>query len=313
MSAPSSIAALGSSYAAGPGVPPVEDVAAMRSGANYAHLLAQRLGARLTDLTVSGATTGTILDTPQTAWNGVSIPPQIDGLPADAELVTITAGGNDLGFIGATMSAAARAAGPDSGVAALLAAMARGSAGDAAGDIADGGAAESSDGPSPSGDGTASRGADLAPVLPPVPVPTDDDVERTAAWLARVVDAVRDRAPRARVLLVDYLSPRPRHHAGGRLGQCPGPRRPPHRPGRPRVRLRTRRRTQRRRARRRLRAQQRARPRLRRALGDGPRPDPPRPRRLLPPERRRHAGRRRRARGRARLSRRAPANQYPGP
>lgn len=206
MSAPSSIAALGSSYAAGPGVPPVEDVAAMRSGANYAHLLAERLGARLTDLTVSGATTGTILDTPQTAWNGVSIPPQIDGLPADAELVTITAGGNDLGFIGATMAAAARAAGPDSEVAALLAAMARGSVGDAAGDIADGGAAESSDGPSASGDGTASRGADAAPALPPVPVPTDDDVDRAAAGLARVVDAVRDRAPRARVLLVDYLS-----------------------------------------------------------------------------------------------------------
>ena len=206
MSTPSSVAALGSSDAAGPGVPPVEDVAAMRSGANYAHLLAERLGARLTDLTVSGATTGTILDTPQTAWNGVSIPPQIDGLPADAELVTITAGGNDLGFIGATMSAAARAAGPDSEVAALLAAMAGGSAGDAAGDTAEGGAADGTDGPSASGDGTASRGSDAAPALPPVPVPTDDDVERTAAGLARVVDAVRDRALRARVLLVDYLS-----------------------------------------------------------------------------------------------------------
>lgn len=202
MSAPSSIAALGSSYAAGPGIPPIEDVAAMRSGANYAHLLAQRLGARLTDLTVSGATTETILDAPQTAWNGLRIPPQIGGLPADAELVTLTAGGNDLGFIGATMSAAARAAGPDSEVAALLAAMAGGPASGAA----EGGAADGTDGPFASGDVAASRGSDTAPALPPVPVPTDDDVERTVAGLARVVDAVRDRAPRARILLVDYLS-----------------------------------------------------------------------------------------------------------
>lgn len=202
MSAPSSIAALGSSYAAGPGIPPIEDVAAMRSGANYAHLLAQRLGARLTDLTVSGATTETILDAPQTAWNGLRIPPQIGGLPADAELVTLTAGGNDLGFIGATMSAAARAAGPDSEVAALLAAMAGGPASGAA----EGGAADGTDGPFASRDVAASRGSDTAPALPPVPVPTDDDVERTAAGLARVVDAVRDRAPRARILLVDYLA-----------------------------------------------------------------------------------------------------------
>lgn len=51
------VAALGSSFAAGPGVAPIVDRRANRSGRNYAHLVAERLGARLTDLTVSGATT----------------------------------------------------------------------------------------------------------------------------------------------------------------------------------------------------------------------------------------------------------------
>ena len=59
------IAALGSSYAAGPGVPPVVNRAAMRSGNNYSHVLSRMIGAELTDLTVSGATTSTILDAPQ--------------------------------------------------------------------------------------------------------------------------------------------------------------------------------------------------------------------------------------------------------
>lgn len=59
------IAALGSSYAAGPGVPPVANRAAMRSGNNYSHVLSRMIGAELTDLTVSGATTSTLLDTPQ--------------------------------------------------------------------------------------------------------------------------------------------------------------------------------------------------------------------------------------------------------
>jgi lysophospholipase L1-like esterase len=84
------IAALGSSYAAGPGIPPVVNRAAMRSGRNYPHLLADALGAQLTDLTVSGATTSTILDTSQ------RVPPQLTQLPADADLVLITAAGNDL-------------------------------------------------------------------------------------------------------------------------------------------------------------------------------------------------------------------------
>lgn len=98
------VAALGSSFAAGPGIPPVEDRRAGRSRANYAHLLAERLGARLTDLTVSGATTQTLLDEPQRVRRR-TFAPQVAHLPADADLVTVTAGGNDLGYIGQAVEA----------------------------------------------------------------------------------------------------------------------------------------------------------------------------------------------------------------
>ncbi|WP_324290179.1 GDSL-type esterase/lipase family protein [Gordonia sp. SL306] len=43
-------------------------------------------------------------------------------------------------------------------------------------------------------------------VSDPVPAPTSADVERTADGLVLVVDEVRTRAPRARIVLVDYLT-----------------------------------------------------------------------------------------------------------
>jgi lysophospholipase L1-like esterase len=97
--------ALGSSYAAGPGIPPLVDRAADRSGRNYPHLLAARLGLELIDRTVSGATTATILDQAQETDLG-PLPPQIDGVTPDTDLVTITAGGNDLGYIGSFIDTA---------------------------------------------------------------------------------------------------------------------------------------------------------------------------------------------------------------
>lgn len=103
--APPRYVALGSSYAAGPGIPPLVDRAADRSGRNYPHLLAARLGLDLVDRTVSGATTATILDQGQETDLGV-IPPQIDGITPDTDLVTITAGGNDLGYIGSFIDTA---------------------------------------------------------------------------------------------------------------------------------------------------------------------------------------------------------------
>jgi len=160
------VVALGSSFAAGPGIGPVSDRAARRSGRNYPHLLAERLGAGLTDLTVSGATTATILEEPQRTLRR-RFPPQLAGMPADADLVTVTAGGNDLGYIGGMTRAAF------------------------AGHLRS---------------RRLMRPIGRALLRDGVPEVTDGDVERAAAGLARIVDALRSRAPGARVVLVDYLT-----------------------------------------------------------------------------------------------------------
>ncbi|HZX02790.1 SGNH/GDSL hydrolase family protein, partial [Kribbella sp.] len=87
--------ALGSSFAAGPGISPIVDAAAGRSGSNYAHLVASGLGLDLVDVSYSGATTAHLIDTPQN-----DAPPQLDALTADTALITITCGGNDLEYVG---------------------------------------------------------------------------------------------------------------------------------------------------------------------------------------------------------------------
>lgn len=177
------IAALGSSFAAGPTLAPVADRAAMRSALNYPHRLAAALGAELVDLTVSGATCATILDTPQVIAPGVQFPPQILGLPAGADLVTVTAGGNDLRFIGSMLAMAWHRHDPAAPMTALLAAQPAGPAGPT-GPAGPAGP----DGPDV-GSGAFGRA-----------------VEAVSADLARMVAQVRVRAPRARVVLVDYLT-----------------------------------------------------------------------------------------------------------
>lgn len=93
------IAALGSSFAAGPSIEPIENKAAGRSTRNYAHQLAEALDAQLTDLSVSGATLLNVLHDKQT-MGGQTFDAQLDHLPADADIVTLTCGGNDLNYIG---------------------------------------------------------------------------------------------------------------------------------------------------------------------------------------------------------------------
>jgi hypothetical protein len=66
---------LGSSYAAGPGLT-----------INYPHIIASKIGANLTDRSVSGS----LLK---------DIDSQIDGIPDNADIVTITSGGNDLNYV----------------------------------------------------------------------------------------------------------------------------------------------------------------------------------------------------------------------
>jgi lysophospholipase L1-like esterase len=89
--------AMGSSFAAGPGLPsrvPGSPRRAGRSTGNYAHLVARALSLDLRDVTFSGATTGDILG-PSAAGQ----PAQLDAVTADTTLVTVTAGGNDVGFV----------------------------------------------------------------------------------------------------------------------------------------------------------------------------------------------------------------------
>ena len=96
--------ALGSSFAAGPGVP--EQLGACgRSSANYPHLVADALNLTLTDVTCSGATTDHILNTPQ-----AESPLQIEAVTSDTALVTVTIGGNDITFTSSTFACAGKAA-----------------------------------------------------------------------------------------------------------------------------------------------------------------------------------------------------------
>jgi lysophospholipase L1-like esterase len=96
--------ALGSSMAAGPGIRPSAPGApraAGRSARNYPHLVAHALGLDLCDVTFSGATTAHLLSERQ---HGV--PPQIETLNGSETLVTITIGGNDVGYVPLLMAAA---------------------------------------------------------------------------------------------------------------------------------------------------------------------------------------------------------------
>ncbi|WP_299541866.1 SGNH/GDSL hydrolase family protein [uncultured Streptomyces sp.] len=86
--------ALGDSYASAAGVPDQVDTACTRSSRNYPSLVSAALApAAVRDVTCGGATT-VHLTTSQNA----SAPPQYDALSADTDLVTLTIGGNDVGF-----------------------------------------------------------------------------------------------------------------------------------------------------------------------------------------------------------------------
>lgn len=93
------IASLGSSFAAGPGIPTTIDPYAGRSDHNYAALLSRHVNVDLTDLSVGGATLLNLLSEPQNVGGHV-FAPQIDDIPADADLILALGGGNDLDYIG---------------------------------------------------------------------------------------------------------------------------------------------------------------------------------------------------------------------
>lgn len=161
------IAALGSSFAAGPGIEPIEDAQAMRSSNNYAHQLARALDAQLVDLSVSGATSANVVDTPQQSTMGTGeFAPQLEGLPTDADLVTVTVGGNDLQFVGAMLYSALLHDDPSSPLVEMM-----------------------------------------GPMFPEgIPEPAEAVISEAVQGLIRVVDGARAKAPAARIVLVDYLT-----------------------------------------------------------------------------------------------------------
>ncbi|MGY1592098.1 SGNH/GDSL hydrolase family protein [Geodermatophilus sp. SYSU D00708] len=157
--------ALGSSFAAGPGIEPVLEPGCGRSGANYPHLVAERLGLDLVDVSCGGATLASVVRTPQVLLGGATVPPQIDAVDERTDLVTVTVGGNDVEYLLTMLRCSYRVA--------------------------------------PSAAPASARAFFGAPVDPAA-------VERALGGLAveltAAVAAVRERAPRARVVLVDYLT-----------------------------------------------------------------------------------------------------------
>ncbi|MGY1643520.1 SGNH/GDSL hydrolase family protein [Geodermatophilus sp. SYSU D00703] len=162
--------ALGSSFAAGPGIEPVLHPGCGRSGANYPRLVAERLGLDLVDVSCGGATLASVVRTPQVLLGGGTVPPQIDAVDERTDLVTLTVGGNDVEYLLTMLRCSYRVA-PE---------------------------------PAPA----SARALLGAPV-------DRAAVERALAGLAveltAAVAAVGERAPRARVVLVDYLTVLPAH------------------------------------------------------------------------------------------------------
>lgn len=161
--APLRIANLGSSFAAGPSIPPVADKYARRSGANFACLVSSRVGAHLTDLTVSGATLLNLTTDPQEC-DGHVFAPQIQNLPTDTDVVLVLGGGNDIGYIGGIFE--------DTLNASWLGALAM-----------------------------RLSGTGGAPVQA-----SRLDVDGLADRFGGVLDAIHEKAPRAQVLVVEYVA-----------------------------------------------------------------------------------------------------------
>ena len=91
--------ALGDSFAAGPLIPnPVAPLGCLKSSNNYGRIAQRTLAfAEYRDATCSGAETSDMFAAQNVSPGGPN-PPQLDSLSADTRLVTLTIGGNDIGF-----------------------------------------------------------------------------------------------------------------------------------------------------------------------------------------------------------------------
>ncbi|HKB50837.1 MAG TPA: SGNH/GDSL hydrolase family protein [Solirubrobacterales bacterium] len=89
--------ALGDSYAAGPIIPnQIAPFGCLKSDHNYAHLAAPAIGLPLRDPSCSGAKTADMTNPQQTELE--TNPPQFNSLDAETTRVSLTIGGNDIGF-----------------------------------------------------------------------------------------------------------------------------------------------------------------------------------------------------------------------
>jgi len=92
-----SYVSLGDSYVAGPFIPnPVLPLGCLKSDHNYPHLAAPSIGP-LRDPSCSGAKTDDMTNPQQIEIDGPN-PPQLNSLEAGTEVVSLTIGGNDIGF-----------------------------------------------------------------------------------------------------------------------------------------------------------------------------------------------------------------------
>jgi lysophospholipase L1-like esterase len=92
-----SYVSLGDSYAAGPFIPnPVLPLGCLKSDHNYPHLAAPSIGP-LKDPSCSGAKTNDMTNPQNVEIDGPN-PPQFNSLGASTEVVSVTIGGNDIGF-----------------------------------------------------------------------------------------------------------------------------------------------------------------------------------------------------------------------
>jgi lysophospholipase L1-like esterase len=91
--------ALGDSYTAGPLIPlQIQPFGCLKSNNNYAHIAQRAMAFReFRDPSCSGAETEDMTQPQNVSPDGPN-PPQFDSLQRDTRLVTITIGGNDIGF-----------------------------------------------------------------------------------------------------------------------------------------------------------------------------------------------------------------------
>lgn len=171
--------ALGSSYAAGGGLgtPDPADVGQRcgRTTMAYPYAVAEALNLQLTNATCGGAAIANIATTPQVIWswdgsNQVG-PLQIDAVTPDTALVTITIGGNDVNYAGNLMAEACL------------------------GDLA----------LNPTS--TVSNQLKQYGLCAPVPDATvEARLSSVESKLVSMVRTVMEKAPRSRIVLVDYLT-----------------------------------------------------------------------------------------------------------